>query len=565
MIQVGVEYRVRTEEAQAKVRGLGGAFGEAGKKAKELEGKVRELDRASNLFSSGLSRLSVVLAGAFGLHQGKRALIDFNSEMEQAKITAAGLLQLNLGGSWNQNMGEATEVVKRLQQEAKTSIGTTKDMVQMFSFLAQPLSSAGASLEDYVQMTKSSVVASRAMGIEAQVAARDVDQAMRGQYHAIDQFTSKLLGPMGFMGEAGRRRFNKMAQDQRMATLRLALNQPAIAEMARVQGASFAGVMSTFQDNIQIALGKVGLPLFKEITREVRRWNEWIEKNHDTLERFGKDLGQGVVRAFQTLRDVSEVILRHWKEIAAVWAGFKVGGLAGNLGSGLAGLGNSALLGGSTMGIAASRLAMFAGGLGLAITATAALVAAWTAASAYLTHKSQKEKEYRASGADLVSVSKMMRGGQSAAALSKLESMGLLDPSSGALNVKKVQDILGGWYSDSATNRGIASALGVRGNSPFLSARGNANVSNKDVASAFAREFFNMKQPIGDYGPPLPKDYAEPRDFARGHGDTFIDKVEVKMDFEDVDPERVFTRFVDDLNSQLGRRTDSAAAHPEME
>jgi hypothetical protein len=559
-IKVGVEYTVRTEAGKASVRGLGSAMGEAGKKAKELEAKVRELGRASNFMTTGLSRLSVVVAGAFGLHQGMKALIDYNSEMEQAKITAAGLLQLNLGGTWNQNMGEATEVVKRLQQEAKTSIGTTKDMVQMFSYLAQPLSSAGASLDDYVTMTKASVVASRAMGIEATVAARDVDQAMRGQYHAIDQFSSKLLGPMGFAGEAGRRKFNKLAQDQRMAMLKAALNQPAIAEMARVQGNSFAGVLSTFQDNIQIALGKVGTPLFQQITKELKRWNEWIEKNHDALEKMGRDLGQGILRAFHTIQNISEVVLRHWKEIAVVWAGFKVGGMMGNLGSGLAGIGGSALLGGSAMGLAATRLAAFAGGLGLAITATSALVLAFQALDAYLEHKSKKEKEYKASGADLVSVSKMMRGGRSAAALAKLESMGLLDPDSGALNQAKVKDILGGWYSTSETNRGIANTLGMK-TSWGLAGTG---VSNQDVSSAFAREFFKMKV-REDYGPALPKDYVAPRDFAKGQGDVHIDKVEVKMDFEDVDPERVFTRFVDDLNEQVGRRTGSAAAHPELE
>jgi hypothetical protein len=57
------------------------------------------------------------------------------------------------------------------------------------------------------------VVAAKALGVEWEAAARDIDQALRGQFHSTDQFTGKLLGSAGFKGEAGRKRFNAMSAE----------------------------------------------------------------------------------------------------------------------------------------------------------------------------------------------------------------------------------------------------------------------------------------------------------------------------------------------------------------
>lgn len=313
---------------------------QAGNGLRGIEGGARAAAQSTGLLASNIARLGGAVAGAFGLNQARKALVDYNSSMEQAKITAAGLLQLNIGGSWTDNMSRATEVVSRLQQEAKTSVGTTADMVQMFSMLAQPLSQAGAGMDDFVNLTKASVVASRAMGIAADVAARDVDQAIRGQFHSVDQFSSKILGPLGYIGEAGRAKFNALTQQDRLGTVRKALNQPAIAQMAQAQGDSFAGVLSTFEDNLQIAFGKVGLPLFKQITAEVQRWNQWIDTNGAAIAAFGRNLGDSLVTAFGYLKGVAGFFVEHKDTlltIAKVWAGLKLTGMAGGAIGGVVG------------------------------------------------------------------------------------------------------------------------------------------------------------------------------------------------------------------------------------
>jgi hypothetical protein len=75
----------------------------------------------------------------------------------------------------------------------------------------------------------------------------------------------------------------------------------ANAEMA----GSFTGVTSTLKDKLQIALGKVGLPLFQAITQTVADINAWLERNADTIERIGKAVGGALATGFGVVKDLA--------------------------------------------------------------------------------------------------------------------------------------------------------------------------------------------------------------------------------------------------------------------
>lgn len=290
--------------------------------------------KAKNL-EFGLGRIAAVAAGAFGMMQAKKSLIDFNSTMEQAKLGMAGMFELNLGGAFELNMQRSNALVDRLQIRMKSAVGTTKEAVAIASQLAQPFTAAGASLKQMEDMSVGVVVGAKAMGIAAEVSARDVDQALRGQYHATDQFTGKLLGARGFAGEQGREKFNKLTAQQRFKTLNEALNDPALMDLAKAQASSFDGVLSTFQDGLEIFMGKVGKPLFAAVTKELQNWNQWMDANGRTLEKFASKMGEYFVDAFTTLRDSIAFIIDHkgtLLAIAAAYGGMKVaGGVTGML------------------------------------------------------------------------------------------------------------------------------------------------------------------------------------------------------------------------------------------
>lgn len=333
----------------------------------DLDKKMKGAAASSNALGSSLGRIGGLVAGYFGFQAAKSSLVDFNSNLEQSRITMAGLFEMNLGGTFGDNMKVADDLVGRLQQRMKSAVGTTQDAVTMASMLAQPFSKAGASVKEMEDMTVGAVVGAKSMGIAAEVAARDVDQALRGQFHSVDQFTGKLLGAMGYVGEEGRKKFNQMAAGKRFDELSKALNSPAIKDMAAAQASSFAGVSSTLQDNIEMFLGKVGTPVFKEITRELQRWNEWIEKNGETLEKWGRIASDAMVSGFNALRTAVEFIIEH-KEvllaIASAFAAVKVGGMLQGAAGSIAGMATKLGPGGLAIGAVGAAAGLTAAAVG---------------------------------------------------------------------------------------------------------------------------------------------------------------------------------------------------------
>lgn len=344
------------------------------------EVETLEKSAASASTSMGLlGRLGGLVAGYLGFQQANKSLVQFNSGMEQAKITMAGLMAQAGRGTYATNIEQANTLVRQMQLDARASIGTTEDFVQMASMLVQPLTMAGASMENLRDLTKQTVVASRSMGIEASVAARDIDQAIRGVYRSVDPFSGKVLTPMGYGGEEGRRRFNQLSMQQRLAEIQKGLGSQAIRDMSKAQEFSFAGVASTFKDNIQMTLGKIGLPLFKGITAELKQWNAWLDKNQDKVQAFAKDFGGDLLSAAKAFTSAAKFAAEHWKGILGSVLAIKSAGALMTWGK--AGLAADAAWGGATSvaGAQAAARASKMAGVGSAIT-----IGAITAAALYV-------------------------------------------------------------------------------------------------------------------------------------------------------------------------------------
>ena len=274
---------------------------------KELRHEVEKAGRQSSMLGRSLRFAAGAAVGFFGFRAAKSALVDFNVGMESARVQMAGLLQLNAGGDFAMNMGRANDLVGKLQQRAKKSVGTTQDMVQMASMITRPVTAAGLGMKELEEITAGAAVAARAFGIQAEVAALDIEQALMGNLAKKDRFARALLEPMGITTQA----FNKMAASDRAKTLLKAFRQDAIKDMADAQANTFAGQVSTLKDNLQIALGKVGLPLMQAITSEVQKWNEWIDKHPEKIRTWTKALADTLVQGFRFLKDVASFIFRN--------------------------------------------------------------------------------------------------------------------------------------------------------------------------------------------------------------------------------------------------------------
>lgn len=357
----------------------------ANQSARELHGSLGAL--------SSLGGMATGLAGMFGLHEAKKAFIDFNSEMEQSKTTIAGMLQMNIGGEWADNVARATDAVQQLQKESITSTATTKEMVDMLTMVIQPLSRTGESMEQMTKQTSSLVVLSKAMGFAPQIAAIEFSEAMNGTLNARNRFMNAILGTpeMGYGGEEGRRRWNALAEQKKGKEVDRATLGKAAMEMKEAQAHTFAGELSTLIDKKEIGLGKAGLAIFKEITAEIHNWNVWLAANDDKVETFVKTLSNGLREAFSVMRSLGSYLVdnRGWLlEVAKLWGGLKIAGGLGGIVGGVGGLfgglrADAAALGGAITGSKGGVVPAL-GGMAVGLASTTANVvalgvAAWNA------------------------------------------------------------------------------------------------------------------------------------------------------------------------------------------
>jgi len=306
----------------------------ASKGLRTMTQNVEKASKSSGLLSSAWGKVAAGAGAYFGARAGWKALVGFNANMEQARVQMAGMISLTTGQGWTQSMEQSVDLVGQLQERAKRSVGTTADMVAMASNIVRPIMQAGLSMKDLEDITAGSVVAARAFGIEAEVAARDIESVLMGRVRSVDRFARSLLEPMGVIGEEGRAAFNEMSEQQRAAALKAALTSEAITNMAKAQETSFSGVYSTFQDNLQIFLGKVGLPMFRALTSEIKSWNTWITANTDRVDEMARNLAGTLRDVFGLIRDVAAFFVNHADLLLTVakgWAAWKIGGMAGGM------------------------------------------------------------------------------------------------------------------------------------------------------------------------------------------------------------------------------------------
>jgi len=355
---------------------------------KGLNGMASAADRAAKS-TGGLGKSLLAIAGAaagFGAFSlGKKLLIDYNSQIDQMQIGLATVIGSQLHVPFETARKEADRLFGTFQEMAKKSPATTKDFVEMANGIARAVTQAGMGTEDLANLTGGAVVAAQAFGIRADMAALDIEQMLRGDVTTRDRMANALLGSMGTDKET----FNKMSQADRNRITKDSLSQQSIKDASEAFGQSFAGQMSTLQDMIEITFAQVGLPLVKEITKEVKKWNTWIEKNPAKIKEFVQDFGNALSSGFGMIKDAAGFLMENKDTLIAIakaWLVFKGVSMAG---SGLAGMasGLSGLISGvnnfgaalTTQGAGmAGMFSTFATGLGAVIGPLSLLAAAVT-------------------------------------------------------------------------------------------------------------------------------------------------------------------------------------------
>lgn len=317
--------------------------------------------------------------GAGGLMGAKKAFIDFNSSVEQSKLSMAAVNQMFSGQSFAQSQGVAEQFFTNYQKAAQASTATTEDFLEAHKALAPSLMQAGASTKAIQDVVQGMVIAAPTLGFKPEMAQLDVRSMLSGTVSNRDLFAKMLLQSVG----QGVEEFNEKAKKDPKFALNIvskALTQETFKDTARAMEGSFAGVVSTLQDTLQLLGGVVGKPIFGVITAEVSKLNSFIAKNSDEIDRLAKAFGGGLVSGFQSVAAFMKILGENKESliaIAGVYAGFKgIGGVAGAVGSlqaGIVSLSSTSVAASTGLAGAASAAATFAGAVGIAYVALQAL------------------------------------------------------------------------------------------------------------------------------------------------------------------------------------------------
>jgi hypothetical protein len=282
-----------------------------------LNGIARSANQAAGAVSGlglGVRGLAASIGGIAVMSKAKDVFIGFNSEIENSKISIAAVSQMFNGGTFAGAMKEAEGVFSVYQEAAKASTATTKEFLEMHKMIAPVMTQSGASMSGLMDVVKGATVAAPIFGVRPDMLANDLRAMLQGAVTNRDLSANIMVSSLGLDRET----FNKKARANvgfAMETIQKALGSPAIKEAAKAFEGSFAGVTSTLEDTLQILAGQAGQPVFKAITEEVRSINDWLTKNKAIVEAIAKDVGEGLVTGFKSVREAVGWISAHSSEI----------------------------------------------------------------------------------------------------------------------------------------------------------------------------------------------------------------------------------------------------------
>lgn len=309
-----------------------------------------DIEKSANRAAKATESLGTMLKGVGGAVLGgavfgkaKSALIDYNKSLEDSKVTIAGMLSMFTGAPIEKSFDRAGKSVERFQEMAKKSSLTTRELVQTSAGLVRPLVQVGVGMKDIEELSFGVANAAKAMGMDGGVVARDIEQATTSKVGMMDRFARNILAQKE-IGYTDYHKFNALSIEKRVEVLKKALTTKAIRDMAAKQGEdTFSGVTSTLQDNFEILLGKIGLPLFKAITNEVKGWNAWLDKNQRKIDEFARSAASTLISGFRMVKDAFVFVYNHADTLIAIakaYAAIKIGSM---ISSGLAGSGGGLL------------------------------------------------------------------------------------------------------------------------------------------------------------------------------------------------------------------------------
>lgn len=323
-----------------------------------------------------LKQLGAALTAYVGFRAGFDHLIKYNAELQNTTASLRTIIQLNSKGmSFGQAGAAANTLMAQFQTDVKEVPGTVQDLGEFASGISQAVLQAGGTVDDLRSITKDAFTAAKAMfpNMGSDMAALEVTETLMGNLTKRNRFGRGVMQAQGLESE----QVNAMDPLERLNAFKKALHDPAIKDAQKGYLSSWAGVTSTFENTLKTTLGKVGLPLFQAISKEVLKWNDWVDNNATTISNFADTFKNALMTGFEYAKKIFGFISEH-KDllIALAKAAFVknvVGGAVGMMSGAAAGVGGFLQNGFSGLTTNANTAALALGAFAAALSFTASM------------------------------------------------------------------------------------------------------------------------------------------------------------------------------------------------
>lgn len=527
-VSVGVDYHVEDHASHA-LHGIAEHGHHAGHALHELREKVAEVRKENNLTIPALLGMGVGL-GAL-IEKAKEANAEFMRTQRAVAASLSTVLawdkSIPVVERYQRSLALARETTEELEHVQARFGGQLDDIGQAYKTIAISAAPLKLTQEQLLRLTTQAAAAAKVYGVSATDAANRISTALmrRGAIRAGgDDFNRALFQMLqGLKGHSGVQVLHGMQKGFR--------DLEAQADAAsHTMDDSLRRVRITVDELVRDLSG----PLFQEVARMfgdvARGLREAGTSGRPKIVEYAEELR----KAFVTFEHVSRLILDHWKALAAIWAGAKIAGMAGNLAKAAGAMAGGG--GGGGAGRAAGLIPLVGG----AVAGVAEAYQEREGQRAELAEKAKAlEPFFKAAREAEAAVN---RGDVAGARRAMTEPEKLLhERGIGS------EDDLRRFLAE-----GIAGArLTTHDKTPHL-------IASMEKLAATFEALHGIKSLLPDL--PEEESQAERDKKLRTHGkgDINIQHLEIRQNFEDVDPERVFVRFTDDMHQLASRRTQSS-------
>lgn len=306
-------------EARAAVSNMGAAE----RAFKGVETRANQLSTSVSRIGSGLQRLNIggnilSLAGGLSLAGLVREGINFNKEMETAKIAIATVMAATTKTPLQENIEGAATAMDRLNVISAQTPGEIMDLVGIYQMMAGPITAAGGEMEDILELSKGTAIMAGVLKRSFADTGATMAKMQAGSAEAGNDIII-MLRSMGLLTETTAE-WREMLPEQRLKRIKEIMG--TFAESGEMVGQTFDAQSSTIKSLGKIILGAFTETLFKRITQTLGGMAKSFYDNEKAVlatarawgEKFGaavEFVGEAVVETGRFMVDMFS-LARHW-------------------------------------------------------------------------------------------------------------------------------------------------------------------------------------------------------------------------------------------------------------